>query len=107
MRTKELDAHWSGFWYCQNCKHYTDQFDLHEGHILNFIDNRVAKKQKDDPDCSSCGYTEEESDIRNNECPQSRRPCGHHCNCSWTQDECCWCGKEFEGIIIETKDKVN
>ena len=28
-------------------------------------------------------------------CPMSPRPCGHHCNHSWTQDECCWCGREF------------
>lgn len=42
-------------------------------------------------DCSSCG----EDSCKPNECPKSRRPCGHHCNCSWSQDQCCWCGKEF------------
>lgn len=47
-----------------------------------------------DPVCSSCG--EEGAEI--NECPKSRRTCGHHCNCSWSQDECCWCGKEFGEI---------
>ena len=29
------------------------------------------------------------------ECPRSGRECGHHCNHSWDQDECCWCGAEF------------
>lgn len=29
------------------------------------------------------------------ECPNSERPCGHHCNCSWIHDHCHWCGKDF------------
>ena len=29
------------------------------------------------------------------ECPESDRTCGHHCNCSWHQDRCCWCNKDF------------
>lgn len=41
-------------------------------------------------DCGSC--TEE---IPFNECPKSQRACGHHCNHSWEQDECCWCGQIF------------
>jgi hypothetical protein len=47
-----------------------------------------------DPDnCFTCG----EGSYPENECPKSKRPCGHHCNCSWTQDECCWCGVQFLG----------
>ena len=48
--------------------------------------------------CTTCceGFPE-------NECPKSRRECGHHCNCSWEQDECCWCGATF-GI---EKSEVN
>lgn len=42
--------------------------------------------------CHSCG----EQCCPPNECPKSKRSCGHHCNCSWTQDVCCWCGEEFE-----------
>lgn len=42
-------------------------------------------------DCTACG---EES--QKNECPNSKRPCGHHCNHSWSHDECCWCGEVFE-----------
>ena len=34
-----------------------------------------------------------------NECPNSQRPCGHHCNHSWSHDSCCWCGKEFSEDI--------
>lgn len=40
--------------------------------------------------CSSCGNGDPE-----NECPKSKRSCGHHCNHSWTHDVCCWCGMEF------------
>lgn len=25
------------------------------------------------------------------ECPGSSRECGHHCDCLWHQDVCCWC----------------
>lgn len=44
----------------------------------------------EDPDCSSCGED-------NEPCPKSERPCGHHCNHSWSHDACCWCGKEWTG----------
>lgn len=40
-------------------------------------------------ECDSCGEVEE------GDCPQSQRPCGHHCNHTWSHDECCWCGKVF------------
>ena len=29
------------------------------------------------------------------ECPYSRRSCGHHCNHSWSHDHCHWCDTEF------------
>ncbi len=29
------------------------------------------------------------------ECERSLRPCGHHCNHSWEQDLCHWCGTKF------------
>ena len=40
--------------------------------------------------CSSCC-----EELPEKECHASRRDCGHHCNCSWIQDRCCWCGEEF------------
>lgn len=40
-------------------------------------------------DCVSCG------EVPEHECPKSERPCGHHCNHSWTHDICHWCGAEF------------
>jgi hypothetical protein len=45
-------------------------------------------------ECASCG------EAPNDECPASERPCGHHCNHSWTHDYCDWCGAEFgeEGV---------
>jgi hypothetical protein len=47
---------------------------------------------QDIDECSSCGEEFEEGDEF---CPNSRRPCGHHCNHSWTHDKCCWCEREF------------
>lgn len=43
-----------------------------------------------DEDCASCGES-----MPWNECPKSERPCGHHCNHSWTHDGCDWCHAEF------------
>ncbi len=40
-------------------------------------------------DCASCGETPK------GECPKSKRPCGHHCNHSWSHDACDWCGATF------------
>jgi hypothetical protein len=28
------------------------------------------------------------------ECPNAEHDCGHHCNHTWTDGRCCWCGKE-------------
>ena len=41
--------------------------------------------------CDSCP----EPDIEQDECPKSERLCGHHCNCSFEVDRCCWCGQTF------------
>lgn len=41
-------------------------------------------------DCSTC-Y----EGLPQSECPKSERECGHHCNHSWNQEHCCWCGKTF------------
>ena len=49
--------------------------------------------EKDDifnDECTSCHEL-----VPRNECPNSKRYCGHHCNHSWEQDHCCWCDKEF------------
>lgn len=43
-----------------------------------------------DPECASCGEGNPP-----NECPKSKRPCGHHCNHSWSHASCDWCGEEF------------
>ncbi len=43
----------------------------------------------EDQVCYSCG------EPAAGACPNSKRPCGHHCNCSWTNDRCHWCGKEW------------
>ena len=38
------------------------------------------------------------------ECPESKRPCGHHCNCVWIHDVCHWCGAEVndDGALVPT-----
>lgn len=41
-------------------------------------------------DCTSC-----HEGRPKNECPESKRKCGHHCNHSWSHETCCWCGQEF------------
>lgn len=45
-----------------------------------------------DDECATCG----EEEGLEGECPESQRPCGHHCNHSWTHDCCHWCGWEAE-----------
>lgn len=43
-----------------------------------------------DDECASCP-----EGMPEGECTRSLRACGHHCNHSWEQDVCHWCGKEF------------
>lgn len=45
------------------------------------------------PNCLSC---REGAPL--DECPESKRPCGHHCNCSWQLDVCHWCGGQFGSV---------
>jgi hypothetical protein len=52
-----------------------------------------------DETCISC---EEDPDNEETDpyykCPKSQRPCGHHCNHSWSHEKCDWCGAEFGEI---------
>ena len=51
-----------------------------------------------DEECISCEEDPDPSDpmdYDNYKCPKSKRPCGHHCNHSWSHEECCWCGHVF------------
>lgn len=52
------------------------------------------------PKCFSCS-----EGVPRDACPKSKRPCGHHCDCSWEQDQCCWCGMEF-GAGDDTETNV-
>ncbi len=49
-------------------------------------------------ECLTCG----ELDGVEGECPNSKRPCGHHCNHVWDADICHWCGAEVneDGDLI-------
>ena len=57
----------------------------------------VMSDVSDADDCGSCG-----EDMPEHECKGSKRPCGHHCNHSWTHDECCWCHVTFGENGVET-----
>ena len=45
-------------------------------------------------DCATCSEGGALEKCPYGECEKSKRICGHHCNCIWTQDVCCWCGVE-------------
>ena len=49
-------------------------------------------QKRTEEDCVSCG-----EETPRDECPKSERPCGHHCNHSWSHDACDWCGESFSG----------
>ena len=53
-------------------------------------DQSVKTAHPAEGECGSCG-----EGIPEQECPESKRPCGHHCNHVWTHDICDWCGTEF------------
>lgn len=54
----------------------------------------MPEAEIDASECGSC--TEGVDDISDTPaCPESKRPCGHHCNHVWTHDECDWCGAVF------------
>jgi len=46
-------------------------------------------------DCDSCASVPGGESEPANECPKSPRACGHHCNHSWSHEQCHWCGKEW------------
>ena len=51
--------------------------------------------------CVSCEEDPDPNDpmdYDNYKCPNSKRPCGHHCNHIWTHEECDWCGMTFGPI---------
>ena len=54
-----------------------------------------------DDECISCP-----EGVPKNECFNSKRPCGHHCNCSWIHDVCHWCGAEFGEEEVSVQPSV-
>jgi len=46
-------------------------------------------------DCVSVGIGCEDCGGEGEACSRSQKPCGHHCDHSWTHDRCCWCEKEW------------
>lgn len=46
-------------------------------------------------ECDSCELSVEEF------CAASKKPCGHHCNHSWSHEHCCWCGKTWGDEFYE------
>lgn len=63
---------------------------------LHLRDDAPTGVQGDgDDDCASCG------EIAGPDCAASQRSCGHHCNHSWEQDICHWCGVTFGEDDVE------
>jgi len=71
---------------CKGRSYNSDQSDCKEC----FKDANAVINDELDDECISCS-----EGLEQNECPQSKRVCGHHCNHSWSHDQCCWCNKEF------------
>jgi hypothetical protein len=61
--------------------------------------NVIPIKNVDDissRECETCLILLSDEVLTNTDmCTKSKRFCGHHCNCSWEQDSCCWCGYEW------------
>ena len=57
---------------------------------MNEINETIKRKNDQDCDCISC-----EEGLPTNECLNSKRKCGHHCNHAFTHDSCCWCNYIF------------
>ena len=68
----------------------SDRAKLNHVYYFNTTGFKRAIMNELDDECISCS-----EGLEQNECPQSKRVCGHHCNHSWSHDQCCWCGKEF------------
>lgn len=88
---------------------------FHRGRVVLAMEGRVGHevrlyRPEDDPgtggavlgpptwrpvvdSCSSCPDIGGTAEI--DLCPDSRSPCGHHCNHSWSHDVCDWCGTEW------------
>jgi hypothetical protein len=57
------------------------------------VSERAREQGPREPsECVTC-----DQGFPRNECPASERPCGHHCNHSWSHEVCDWCGAKFEG----------
>lgn len=67
--------------------------DFHVGHLTIALQARKREEGKvyvfDCDDCGGPPAGEPET------CPKSEKPCGHHCNHSWSHEHCHYCGKEW------------
>lgn len=64
-----------------------------------------------DPECYTCDernayiaagdQATADKEFPLGECKDSKRPCGHHCNCSWIHDCCHWCFIELLGDDVK------
>ena len=48
-----------------------------------------------DHECLTCPEIPVDELTADDCCVNSKRQCGHHCNCVWIHDCCHWCGGEF------------
>lgn len=67
----------------------SDEHDAIKAHRLT-----DAEDAKVVEDCAACGEFDG-SEPDNEKCAAPKRGCGHHCNHTWSHDQCCWCGVNF------------
>lgn len=61
------------------------------------VDAALELLRELESDCIDCeGEPDDELGLPE-QCPDSKRPCGHHCNHSWSHEVCCWCNKIWIG----------
>jgi hypothetical protein len=71
---------------------------IHEGEIVLTKTEDLRMTSRPSEECVSCS-----EGLPGKECPGSRRECGHHCNCLWSQDQCCWCSAHVDedGAVVQ------
>jgi hypothetical protein len=55
-----------------------------------------ALLEMEENDCVTCSEIRGTMAELRDMCPESDRPCGHHCNHLWQSDCCCWCGVQID-----------
>jgi hypothetical protein len=76
-------------------EHRNSRTRIEEEPEVDEVPAQIDEVSDDSESCDTCTEDPTHETYPLNECPESKRPCGHHCNHSWTHDRCDWCGTEF------------